>query len=91
MNKSEQQIDCKTHILIGVRASAVIADWPYVPPQADVQKQMDCARDPDGQMRDQHGLDVERIGGTQEGEAIEPQTIILQPELIIRDSSIKKK
>ena len=49
MNKSEQQIDYKTHILIGVRASgvmAVIADWPYVPPQADVQKQMDCAHEP---------------------------------------------
>jgi DNA-binding LacI/PurR family transcriptional regulator len=32
---------------------------------------------------------IERIRG--EGEAIEPETIILEPELIIRDSSIKKK
>jgi LacI family transcriptional regulator len=32
---------------------------------------------------------IERI--REEGEAIEPETIILQPELVIRDSSIKKK
>jgi LacI family transcriptional regulator len=32
---------------------------------------------------------IERI--REEGEAIEPETIILQPELIIRDSSIKRK
>ena len=32
---------------------------------------------------------IERL--REEGEAIEPETIVLQPELIIRDSSIKKK
>jgi hypothetical protein len=49
MNKSEQQIGYKTHILIGVRASgvmAVIADWPYVPPQAEVQTWIDYTREP---------------------------------------------
>ena len=37
-----QLVDYKTHILIGVRANGVmtvIADWPHVPKQADVQKE----------------------------------------------------
>jgi hypothetical protein len=41
-------IDYKTHILIGIRANgvmAVIADWPHVPLQVDVQKEIDGARD----------------------------------------------
>jgi hypothetical protein len=38
----------KTHILIGVRQDgvmSVIADWPYLPKQADVQKAIDGAQD----------------------------------------------
>src|ERR1700716_2304532 len=41
-------IDYKTHILIAVRAGgvmAVIADWPYVPPQSEVQQEIDCTRE----------------------------------------------
>jgi len=41
-------IDYKTHILIGVRANGVmtvIADWPHLPRQSDVQKEIDAARD----------------------------------------------
>ena len=41
-------IDYKTHILVGVRANGVmtvIADWPHVPKQAEVQKEIDEARD----------------------------------------------
>jgi hypothetical protein len=44
-----QPIDYKTHILIGVRASGVmtvIADWPYVPPQPEVEQVTDCTREP---------------------------------------------
>ena len=40
-------IDYKTHILVGVRgngAMTVIADWPHVPKQAEVQKEIDEAR-----------------------------------------------
>jgi hypothetical protein len=40
-------ISYKTHILIGVRSNGVmtvIADWPYVPRQAEVQQKMDEAR-----------------------------------------------
>lgn len=42
------EVSYKTHILVGVRANGemtVIADWPHVPKQADVQKQIDGARD----------------------------------------------
>jgi hypothetical protein len=41
-------ISYKTHILVGVRSNGVmtvIADWPHVPKQADVQKAIDAARD----------------------------------------------
>ena len=42
-----QQVDYKTHILIG-RTSAgdmtVIGEWPHVPRQAEVQKKIDGAR-----------------------------------------------
>jgi hypothetical protein len=40
-------ISYKTHILIGIRESGVmmiIADWPHLPKQAEVQKQIDDAR-----------------------------------------------
>ena len=49
MSTGDQRIDYKTHILIGVRASgvmAVIADWTHVPPQSEVQKAIDGARGP---------------------------------------------
>ena len=39
----ERAIDYKTHILIGVRDNGVmtvIADWPHLPKQADVQKEI---------------------------------------------------
>lgn len=42
------EISYKTHILIGVRANGVmtvIADWPHVPKQANVEKEIDGARD----------------------------------------------
>jgi hypothetical protein len=42
-----QTVDYKTHILIGVRANGVmivIADWPHVPNQAEVQKEIDTAQ-----------------------------------------------
>jgi hypothetical protein len=38
----------RTHILIGVRQDGVItviANWPHVPKQADVQKAIEAARD----------------------------------------------
>jgi hypothetical protein len=41
------EISYKTHILIGVRSNGVmtvIADWPNVPRQAEVQQKMDEAR-----------------------------------------------
>jgi hypothetical protein len=41
-------IDYKTHILVGVRANgamAIIADWPHVPKQAEVQEEIDEARE----------------------------------------------
>jgi hypothetical protein len=41
-------IDYKTHILVGVRGNGVmtvIANWPHVPKQAEVQKEIDEARD----------------------------------------------
>jgi hypothetical protein len=44
MNK---EISYKTHILIGVRPNGVmtvIADWPHVPRQTEVQQKMDEAR-----------------------------------------------
>jgi hypothetical protein len=48
MRTDPPTVDYKTHILIGVRANGVmtvIADWPHVPKQADVQKEIDAARD----------------------------------------------
>jgi hypothetical protein len=48
MHSDPAAIDYKTHILIGVRANGVmtvIADWPHVPRQAEVQKEIDGARD----------------------------------------------
>jgi hypothetical protein len=44
MSSNNQGIDYKTHILLGVHADGVmeaIADWPHVPPQAEVQKEID--------------------------------------------------
>ena len=44
---SSRPIDYKTHILIAVRGDGVmtvICDWPYVPSQAEVQEQIDAAR-----------------------------------------------
>ena len=49
MSMGDQGIDYTTHILIGVRAGGVmtvLADWPYVPRQAEVQKEIDCVRQP---------------------------------------------
>jgi hypothetical protein len=49
MSMGDRGIDYKTHILIGVRAGGVmtvLADWPYVPLQAEVQKEIDCTRAP---------------------------------------------
>ena len=49
MSSDDQAIDYKTHILIGVRPGGimtVLADWPYVPLQAEVQKEIDCVREP---------------------------------------------
>jgi hypothetical protein len=40
------EVSYKTHILIGVRSNGVmtvIADWPHVPKQAEVQKEIDAA------------------------------------------------
>ena len=48
MRTDPQTVDYKTHILIGVCANGVmtvIADWPHVPKQVDVQKEIDAARD----------------------------------------------
>ncbi len=42
------EVSYKTHILVGARANGemtVIADWPHLPKQADVQKEIDGARD----------------------------------------------
>ena len=45
MSSDERQpLDYKTHILIGVRPNGimtVIADWPYVPRQTEVQERID--------------------------------------------------
>ena len=41
-------VSYKTHILIGVRPNGVmtvIADWPHLPKQSEVQQEMDAARD----------------------------------------------
>jgi len=43
MHTDPAAIDYKTHILIGVMT--VIADWSHVPKQAEVQKEIDGARD----------------------------------------------
>ena len=48
MEKSNSpHIDYKTHILIGVRGDGVmtvISDWSHVPTQAEVQREIDVAR-----------------------------------------------
>jgi hypothetical protein len=49
MSTNHQEIDYKTHILVGVRASGVmtvIADWPCVPQQSEVQQHIGCTREP---------------------------------------------
>src|SRR3981081_2393664 len=49
MITKDQPIDYTTHVLIGVREGGVmtvLADWPYVPLQAEVQKEIDCVRQP---------------------------------------------
>jgi len=41
------EVTYKTHILIGVRANGVmtvIADWPHLPKQSEVQDRIDDAR-----------------------------------------------
>ena len=41
------EISYKTHILIAVRPNgtmSVIADWPHVPKQTEVQQEIDAAR-----------------------------------------------
>ena len=43
-----EDISYKTHILVGVRPNGVmtvIADWPHVPRQAEVQEQIGVARE----------------------------------------------
>ena len=43
-----RQLSCKTHILIGVRSNGVmtvIADWPHLPKQPEVQGKIIEARD----------------------------------------------
>ena len=40
------EVTYKTHVLIGVRSNGimtVIADWPHVPKQAEVQNEIDAA------------------------------------------------
>ena len=39
-------ISYKTHILVGVRPSGmtVLADWPYVPKQSEVQREIEKGR-----------------------------------------------
>jgi hypothetical protein len=61
------EITYKTHILIGVRENGimtVIADWPHVPKQSEVQRRIDDARNgyvafalctPTSVMADNHG------------------------------------
>jgi len=42
------EVSYKTHILIGFRLNGtmtVIADWPHVPKQAEVQEEIGAARD----------------------------------------------
>jgi hypothetical protein len=49
LSVNDQVIDYNMNILVGVRENgvmAVIADWPYVPPQAEVQTQIDCTGEP---------------------------------------------
>jgi hypothetical protein len=44
----ERAVDYKTHILIGVRENGVmtvIADWPHVRKQAEVQGEIDASHD----------------------------------------------
>jgi hypothetical protein len=49
MTTNKQGIDYKTHILLGEGADGVmevIADWPHVPAQAEVQKEIDGTDEP---------------------------------------------
>jgi hypothetical protein len=49
MSTDRQEVDYRTHILIGVRANGimtVISDWPHVPQQSEVQSMIDCTREP---------------------------------------------
>jgi hypothetical protein len=49
MSIGDQKIDYKTHILIGVRPTGimtVLADWPNVPPQSEVQQAIDRTHEP---------------------------------------------
>ena len=41
-----EDISYKTHILVGVRPSGmtVLADWPYVPKQSEVQREIEKGR-----------------------------------------------
>lgn len=42
-----EDVGYKTHILIGVRSNGVmvvIADWPHVPKQSEVEQEIDGAR-----------------------------------------------
>ena len=42
-----EAVSYRTHILIGVRSNgvmAVIADWPHVPKQSEVEQEIDDAR-----------------------------------------------
>lgn len=44
----ERALDYNTHILIAVRANGVmtvIADWPHLPKQTEVQEEIDAVRD----------------------------------------------
>ena len=59
------EISYKTHILIGVRANGVmtvIADWPHVPKQANVEKEIDARS---GRLRDVRPMhpDLDHSGG----------------------------
>lgn len=47
MGSNDPAIDYKAHILIGIRPSGimtVIADWPHLPKQTEVQERIDRTR-----------------------------------------------
>jgi len=49
MDSGSQQIDYKTHILIGYASGGmmgVIFDWPHLPRQEEVQQKIDAVRRP---------------------------------------------